>query len=111
MPTAAGLYYAQFDEGHKDEPPVILIHGAGSNHLVWPAEIRRLSGQRHTEERHSRIRWRCIAGAELDHYSHGDRPLGQGCPARQREPSRSRRAAQLPWSWPSAIHRMLRGWD
>ena len=46
MPTAAGLYYAQFDEGHKDEPPVILIHGAGSNHLVWPAEIRRLSGQR-----------------------------------------------------------------
>jgi pimeloyl-ACP methyl ester carboxylesterase len=46
MPTLAGLYYAQFDEGRKDEPPVILIHGAGSSHLVWPAELRRLPGQR-----------------------------------------------------------------
>ncbi len=46
MPTAAGIYYAQFDEGRKDEPPVILIHGAGSSHLVWPAELRRLAGQR-----------------------------------------------------------------
>ncbi len=46
MPSAAGIYYAQFDEGHKDEPPVILIHGAGSNHLIWPADLRRLSGQR-----------------------------------------------------------------
>lgn len=46
MPTAAGIYYAQFDEGRKDEPPVILIHGAGGNHTVWPAEIRRLTGQR-----------------------------------------------------------------
>lgn len=46
MPTLAGLYYAQFNEGRKDEPPVILIHGAGSSHQVWPAEIRRLPGQR-----------------------------------------------------------------
>lgn len=46
MPTAAGMYYAQFDEGRKDDPPVILIHGAGSDHLMWPAEIRRLAGQR-----------------------------------------------------------------
>jgi pimeloyl-ACP methyl ester carboxylesterase len=46
MPTAAGIYYAQFDEGHKDQPPIILIHGAGSSHLVWPSEIRRLVGQR-----------------------------------------------------------------
>jgi pimeloyl-ACP methyl ester carboxylesterase len=46
MPTAAGIYYAQFDEGHKDQPPIILIHGAGSSHLVWPGEIRRLAGQR-----------------------------------------------------------------
>ena len=46
MPTAAGIYYAQFDEGHKDQPPIILIHGAGSSHLIWPSEIRRLVGQR-----------------------------------------------------------------
>jgi pimeloyl-ACP methyl ester carboxylesterase len=46
MPTAAGIYYAQFDEGHKDEPPVVLIHGAGGNHLIWPPEIRRLTGRR-----------------------------------------------------------------
>jgi pimeloyl-ACP methyl ester carboxylesterase len=46
MPIAAGIYYAQFDEGHKDQPPIILIHGAGSNHMIWPSEIRRLAGQR-----------------------------------------------------------------
>jgi pimeloyl-ACP methyl ester carboxylesterase len=46
MPTAAGIYFAQFDGGQKDQPSVILIHGAGGNHLVWPAELRRLSGQR-----------------------------------------------------------------
>lgn len=46
MPTAAGMYYALYDDGNKDQPPVILIHGAGSNHTIWPAEIRRLAGQR-----------------------------------------------------------------
>lgn len=46
MPIASGIYYAEHDEGRKDEPPIVLIHGAGSNHMVWPAEIRRLPGQR-----------------------------------------------------------------
>ncbi len=46
MPIAAGIYYAQNDEGRKDEPPVILIHGAGSNHMIWPVQLRRLAGQR-----------------------------------------------------------------
>ncbi len=46
MPTTAGIYYALYEDGNKDQPPVILIHGAGSNHTVWPAEIRRLAGQR-----------------------------------------------------------------
>jgi len=46
MPTIAGIYFAEFDDGRKDQPPVILIHGAGSSHLVWPSEIRRLGGQR-----------------------------------------------------------------
>ncbi len=46
MPTAAGLYYTNHNEGRKDDSPVILIHGAGSSHLSWPAEIRRMNGQR-----------------------------------------------------------------
>jgi len=46
MPTIAGIYYAQSEEGQKDQPPIVLIHGAGSSHLIWPAEIRRLPGQR-----------------------------------------------------------------
>ena len=46
MPTASRIYYAQSNEGNKDQPPVILIHGAGSSHLIWPAAIRRLNGQR-----------------------------------------------------------------
>ena len=46
MPTAAGLYYAHHNEGGQDDSPVILIHGAGSSHLCWPAEIRRMNGQR-----------------------------------------------------------------
>jgi pimeloyl-ACP methyl ester carboxylesterase len=46
MPTASGLYYAQSDEGSRDQPPIILMHGTGSSHQAWPASIRRLPGQR-----------------------------------------------------------------
>ena len=42
MPIQANIYYAQYKGSKIYRPPVILIHGAGSNHLVWPAEIRRL---------------------------------------------------------------------
>ena len=42
MPVLANLYYTQYQGGASSRPPVILIHGAGSNHLCWPAEIRRL---------------------------------------------------------------------
>jgi pimeloyl-ACP methyl ester carboxylesterase len=40
------MYY--FDSGgdHWGRPAVILIHGAGGNHLYWPPEIRRMQGQR-----------------------------------------------------------------
>lgn len=46
MPTAAGLYY--FAHGVEDlaRPPVILIHGAGGNHLYWPPQVRRLHAER-----------------------------------------------------------------
>ncbi len=44
MPIAAELYY--FSHAPEDlaakRPPVILIHGAGGNHLSWPPQIRRL---------------------------------------------------------------------
>ena len=42
MPVMANIYYTQYQGGSSSRPPVILIHGAGSNHLCWPAEVRRL---------------------------------------------------------------------
>lgn len=42
MPILANIYYAQFKGSSLYRPPVILIHGTGSQHLVWPAEVRRL---------------------------------------------------------------------
>jgi pimeloyl-ACP methyl ester carboxylesterase len=44
MPLVQGIYYTLYEGGRKDRPPVVLIHGAGSNHLCWPAELRRLNG-------------------------------------------------------------------
>src|SRR3990172_12606243 len=44
MPFKAGFYYSLHEGGKRDQKPVILIHGAGSSHLIWPAEIRRLAG-------------------------------------------------------------------
>jgi len=46
MPFAAGIHYFVREEGDVFRPPVILIHGAGGNHLYWPPELRRLAGFR-----------------------------------------------------------------
>jgi pimeloyl-ACP methyl ester carboxylesterase len=46
MPVASGLYYYAFQGGELESLPVVLIHGAGGNHLYWPLELRRLPGYR-----------------------------------------------------------------
>lgn len=45
MPITSGIYYHLYEGGAaSNRPPIVLIHGAGGNHLYWPAEIRRLPG-------------------------------------------------------------------
>lgn len=46
MPTSAGIHYFLHEGGKPARPPVVLIHGAGMDHLSWPPEIRRLLGAR-----------------------------------------------------------------
>lgn len=46
MPVAAGLYYFAHEADDLSRPPVILIHGAGGQHLFWPPQIRRMANQR-----------------------------------------------------------------
>jgi pimeloyl-ACP methyl ester carboxylesterase len=36
------IYYASYRGKMPNGVPVVLIHGAGENHLVWPAGLRRL---------------------------------------------------------------------
>jgi pimeloyl-ACP methyl ester carboxylesterase len=44
MPVSENLYYSYHRDNVAENPPVVLIHGAGGMHLYWPPEIRRLSG-------------------------------------------------------------------
>jgi pimeloyl-ACP methyl ester carboxylesterase len=46
MPLAAGIYYYFTQDGAFETPPVVLLHGAGGDHLFWPPQIRRLPGCR-----------------------------------------------------------------
>jgi pimeloyl-ACP methyl ester carboxylesterase len=46
MPVSGGIYYHAYQGGSQAAPAVLLIHGAGGNHLYWPSEIRRLPGAR-----------------------------------------------------------------
>jgi len=40
------IFYALHENAARSGAPAMLIHGAGENHLVWPAALRRLSGIR-----------------------------------------------------------------
>jgi len=44
MPVSGNLYYSRHCEKGTENPPLVLIHGAGGTHLYWPPEIRRLAG-------------------------------------------------------------------
>ena len=44
MPVSGNLYYSLHCEKSLENPPLVLIHGAGSTRLFWPPEIRRLPG-------------------------------------------------------------------
>ena len=46
MPIASGCYYFAHGADDHSRPPVILIHGAGGDHLSWPPQLRRLPDQR-----------------------------------------------------------------
>lgn len=45
MPLLDNFYFALSRGGGSASAPVILVHGLGSSHLVWPASLRRMAGQ------------------------------------------------------------------
>jgi pimeloyl-ACP methyl ester carboxylesterase len=46
MPVAENLYYFLHQTAGISAPAVVLLHGAGGNHLYWPAEVRRMPASR-----------------------------------------------------------------
>lgn len=45
MPAITGFYFAETNLTKKNRIPVVLLHGAGSDHLCWSPEIRRIAGE------------------------------------------------------------------
>jgi pimeloyl-ACP methyl ester carboxylesterase len=43
MPSLNGIHYYQFEPEIARSPVIVLIHGAGATHLVWPPELRRMT--------------------------------------------------------------------
>jgi pimeloyl-ACP methyl ester carboxylesterase len=46
MPVVSDIYFHHYQRSGFEALPVVLLHGAGGNHLSWPPEIRRLPGVR-----------------------------------------------------------------
>jgi len=46
LARVSSLHYYASEADNYLRPPVLLIHGAGGHHLYWPAQVRRLGGQR-----------------------------------------------------------------
>ena len=46
MPYLSNLYYQAYKADDPDRWPLVLIHGAGGDHMSWPSQLRRLSGYR-----------------------------------------------------------------
>jgi pimeloyl-ACP methyl ester carboxylesterase len=46
MPYASDLYYQAYQAEDTSRLPLVLIHGAGGDHLSWPSQLRRLPGCR-----------------------------------------------------------------
>lgn len=44
MPVSGSLYYSFHHNINSENPPLVLIHGAGGMNLYWPLQIRRLPG-------------------------------------------------------------------
>ncbi|MGB2964144.1 MAG: alpha/beta hydrolase [Anaerolineales bacterium] len=46
MPYLADLYYQAYHADDPNRKPLVLIHGAGGEHLSWPSQVRRLASYR-----------------------------------------------------------------
>ncbi len=46
MLSAAGIAYSEHRGGSSQDPPLVLIHGAGGDRLHWPHQLRRLDGSK-----------------------------------------------------------------
>ena len=46
MPYLSDLYYQAYQAEDIQRAPLVLIHGAGGDHLSWPPGLRRLTGYR-----------------------------------------------------------------
>jgi len=46
MPYTANLYYQAYQPADESRRALVLLHGAGGDHLSWPSQLRRLSGYR-----------------------------------------------------------------